>query len=101
MLRKTLVRAFAVGVKTIARGENDRTSLPDAAKTAGDLQPPSRVRGSVGSKSVRGDIKGRKFLIILKNAGNNKIFKLSIKIKTLSSQYLCVVTYLNNSQSQN
>lgn len=33
-----------------------------SAKTAGDLQPTSRVRGSVDGKSLRGDIKAEGIL---------------------------------------
>lgn len=51
------------GVSTIVPGERgcnreERWSYtPNPAKTAGDLQPRNRVRGSVSRKLLRGDIK--------------------------------------------
>ena len=37
-------------------------STSNTARTSGDLQPGRRVRGSVGGKLLRRDIKGRRIL---------------------------------------
>ena len=57
MVRKTLFRSLVISVKTTATGER-AGSILNTKKTAGDLQPSSRVRGSVDGILLRGDIRG-------------------------------------------
>lgn len=55
-VKKTLFRAIEIGVKTHSRGERTG-STPNTAKTAGDLEPTGRMRGSVNVKLLGGSTK--------------------------------------------
>lgn len=59
-VRKTLFKTTTTGVMTMVGGEREKPcSTINKAKTAEDLWPTSRLRGSMGGEVLRGDINGR------------------------------------------